>query len=420
MKTIKRSPLAVIFFTIFLDLLGIGILFPVIPQLLANPESPEYLLSASVSTSQGYLLLGLLTASYPIAQFLASPILGQLSDKYGRRRVLIASLAGTSIGYVLFALAIITRNIPLLFASRILDGITGGNISVAQAVIADISTPQNRAKNFGLMGAAFGLGFILGPYIGGQLADTSRGSFFTAATPFWFAAILALINIVSIIFLLSETNTRRTGGRLYWTKSLHDIARALKIDRLRPLFIVNFLYIGGFAFFTTLFGVYLIDRYGFDESGIGNVFAYVGIWIVITQALITRFVAKRWSERTVVSITLAATGAAVLLFLVPGPWTVMLFTVPVFAIFNGLTQANFMSLISRSAPDEIQGEVLGINASVAALAQSIPPVLSGVIAAAFQPSVSLYIASAVVIMAGIVFIALVRRDPKDHTHVAPV
>ncbi len=407
----KRSPLLVIFLTIFIDLVGVGILIPVVPQLLAKPDSPEYLLPIGMSLSQGYMLLGALTASYPIMQFFASPILGQMSDRFGRRPVLVASLAGTCVGYVLFALAIITHNIPLLFASRMLDGITGGNISVAQAVIADVSTPQNRAKNFGLIGAAFGLGFIMGPYLGGQLANTAYGPWFNAATPFWFAAFLAFINICSILLLLPETNTRRTTGRIDWEKSIHNVIRAFHMKERRWLFIVNFVYISGFSFFTTLFGVFLIARFSFNEAGIGNLFAYIGLWVVITQGFLTRIVSKRWTEKQIVSVSLVGTGVGLLLFLLPGPWTFMLATNPVFAICNGLTQSNVMALISRSAADTVQGEILGINASVAALAQALPPIASGVIAATLTPSVTMIVAALIVISSGIIFLLTVRRQP---------
>jgi DHA1 family tetracycline resistance protein-like MFS transporter len=406
----KRSPLAVIFLTIFIDLVGVGILIPVVPQLLANPSSPQYLLPASMTPEMGYLLLGVLTASYTVMQFFAAPILGQLSDTFGRKPVLVASLIGTSLGYILFAIAIIIHNLPLLFASRMLDGITGGNISVAQAAIADISTPQNRAKNFGLIGAAFGLGFIIGPYIGGQLANADYGAYFTAATPFWFAAVLAFINVVSILLILPETNTRKKTAKIDWTRSVHDIIRALQIQKLRWLFIVNFLYICGFTFLTTMFGVFLIDRFGFREAAIGNFFAYIGIWIVLTQGLLTRLIAKRFSEYQVVSISLLGTGIAMMFFLLPGPWMVLLAVVPFFSMFNGLTQANFTALISRSAPDTVQGEVLGINASVAALAQSIPPVIAGYIASALHPSSTLLIAAVIIILSGCVFLLTIRKD----------
>jgi DHA1 family tetracycline resistance protein-like MFS transporter len=157
----EKRALPIVALTLFLDVLGVGILIPVLPQLIYHMFEP-----AGYSFSTSLILLGWLTAIFPLMQFLATPILGQLSDRYGRRPVLAFSLLGTVIGYVLFALAIVTKNIPLLFAARALDGITGGNISVARAVIADITPPERRARNFGMIGAIFGIGFVFGPYIG--------------------------------------------------------------------------------------------------------------------------------------------------------------------------------------------------------------------------------------------------------------
>ena len=205
----NNKVLFAVVFTIFIDLLGIGILIPVIPQLLANPASPFYLLAQGVSIKTGYIILGFLTAIFPLMQFFATPLLGELSDRFGRKPVLAISLLGTCISYILFAIGILTKNLPLLFVSRGFDGITGGNIAVAQAAIADVSTPENRAKNFGLMGAAFGIGFILGPYIGGKLSDPNLISWFNAATPFWFAALLCFANVLSVVFLLPETHKHK-------------------------------------------------------------------------------------------------------------------------------------------------------------------------------------------------------------------
>ncbi len=408
-KILLKNPLFVVFCTIFIDMLGFGILIPVIPLLLADTHSPYYLLPASISPSQGYILLGFLTAVFPLGQFFATPILGQLSDKFGRKNILAISLTGTFLSYVLFAIGIIANNIPLLFVARFLDGITGGNISVAQAAVADITTPQNRAKNFGLIGAAFGLGFIFGPYLGGKLSDPTVISWFSVTTPFWFAALLSLCNVLSVLFVFPETlKDPRTSLPIHWPESLKNIHRAFRMKELRSLFATNFLFQGGFAFFTTFFSVFLIHRFGFSQGNVGDFFSYVGIWIVITQVFITRKVASHLDEQAVLRLSFIATGIFMLTFFIPEKGWQLLLVAPCFAIFNGLSQANLTGLISRSAAPEVQGEVLGINASVQALAQSLPPILSGLIAAQLAPSAPIAVSAFIIMTSGLVFIYCYR------------
>lgn len=400
----KQSPLAVLFFTIFIDLLGFGILIPVVPQLLANPASPHFLLPSGWTLNQGYILLGFLTAIFPFCMFLAAPILGQLSDRYGRKKLLAISLAGTCLGYVVFAIGVLTRNIPLLFAARALDGITGGNIAVAQASIADITKPEDRAKNFGLIGAAFGLGFIFGPYIGGKLSDPSVVSWFNAATPFWFAAILSFLNVISLLIILPETHlTPNRDLVINWTRSIRNIMHAFRLKYLRPVFVTSFLHNFGFSFYVAFFSVFLIDRFGFSQGNIGDYFAYVGLWLAFGQAVVTRYVAKIFREDQVLRVTLFVVGVAIMSFFLLHRWQWILIIAPPLAIANGLSFANSAGLISRSVSPEIQGEVLGINASLQSLGQAIPPVLSGFIAAIIMPEAPVAVAAIFIILAGVVF-----------------
>ncbi len=402
-------PLPVIFFTIFLDLVGFGILLPVIPQLLANPKSPFYLLPAGVSLSDGYILLGFLVASFPIGQFLATPILGQLSDKFGRKKLLALSLAGTCLSYLIFAIGILTRNIPLLFLSRSFDGITGGNISIALASIADITEPKDRSRNFGLVGAAFGLGFIIGPYIGGKLSDPSVVSWFDASTPFWFAAGLSAINIFSVLWFFPETLTKlKIGAKIEWLRSFHNIVRSYALKDLRVLFISIFIFQAGFSFFTTFNPVFLISRFSFTQGNIGDFFAFIGFWIALSQALFNRKLSARFSENQILRVSLIASGVCIFLFFLPTMWWQLLLVVPIFSVFMGLSQANTTALVSRTVDSSVQGEVLGINTSVQALAQSIPPILSGYIAAKILPETPLLVSSIVIIVAGVFFVRYYR------------
>lgn len=396
--------LRTIFFTIFIDLVGYGILIPVVPQLLANPGSASYLLPYGTSIQNGYLLLGLLVAVFPLGQFFATPLLGQLSDRYGRKPVLLISILGTSVSYILFAIGIVTKNIPLLFISRFFDGITGGNISVAQATIADITTKENRSKNFGMIGAAFGLGFIFGPYLGGKLADPHLVSWFTAATPFWCAALLALLNVVFISKFLRETNTKKKKEKIVWSKAFKNIRNAFSSKTLKPLFITNFLFTSGFTFFTTFFSVFLISRFGFRPAQIGNFFAVIGLCSVFTQGIVTRFLSKKYSEEKILSLSFLGTSLIMLLFFVPKAPFYLYLIVPFFSVCNGLSMANMTGLISRRAPNEIQGEILGLNASVLALGQFVSALLSGFIAERISPSSPLLFSSAFIFLGWLFFV----------------
>lgn len=383
--------LPIVLFTVFIDLLGVGILIPIIPQLLANPHSPYYLLPHGWSYKDGLVLLGFLTAIFPFMQFLATPILGQLSDRYGRKKILAISLAGTATSYALFAYAILTRDIPLLFFSRAFDGITGGNVAVAQAAIADVTAPEHRTRNFGLMGAIFGLGFILGPYIGGKLATPgvtllhigslhllTTPSWFNAATPFWFAAILATINTSMVLINFPETLSRvQHHLKIQWNKSIHNIIKAATLPGLRNIFPTVFFFWGGFSFFTTFFTVYLTSKLGFKANNIGDFFAYIGLWIAITQGGLAALLAKRFANYQIMRFSILGLAFALLLVFIPNNTAQLLLVVPLIPIMVGLTIANTTALVSRSAPADIQGEVLGINASVQALAQAIPAALTG-------------------------------------------
>jgi len=186
----KKSNLLILFLIVFLDLVGVGILIPVLAPLMLDTGSQ--IVPAGWSEATRNLALGILIAVYPLAQFFGAPILGTLSDRYGRKKLLGFSLFGTLIGYILFAVGILTNHLWLLFLSRTLDGFTGGNLSIANSSIADMNAGQKSAKNFGLIGMAFGFGFIVGPFLGGILSDPHLVSWFNHATPFWFAAILSL------------------------------------------------------------------------------------------------------------------------------------------------------------------------------------------------------------------------------------
>jgi len=360
----KRSPLIVIFTTVFIDLVGFGIVIPVLPFYAEG--------TAFNATPR---MVGLLFASYSIMQLIFSPILGGLSDKHGRRPVLLLSIIGTGIGFLVLGLA---KTVLMLFIGRILDGITGGNISTAQAYIADITTKENRAKGMGLIGAAFGLGFIFGPAIGGILSQWG------IHVPFFFAAALCFANAVLLYFTLPETVTadhpakNKAGGR-----SWRQVANALKQPRLGFVLIIYFLFIVAFSIMTTSFSLYTMFRFGYDAQHTGYLFAYVGLIAVIIQGGLIGRLVKRFGELPLVIF--GAFCFAISLFAVPfvgpaaGGLAGLLIGGGVFSMGNSLATPALTSLASKSVDASQQGVVLGVTQSTASLARAVGPSLAAVL-----------------------------------------
>jgi DHA1 family tetracycline resistance protein-like MFS transporter len=361
----KRSPLVVIFTTVFIDLVGFGIVIPVLPY---YAEGTAF--NATPRT------VGLLFASYSIMQLIFSPVLGGLSDKHGRRPVLLLSIIGTGIGFLVLGFA---KTIVMLFVGRILDGITGGNISTAQAYIADITTEENRAKGMGMIGAAFGLGFIFGPAIGGILSRWG------IQVPFIFAAVLCFANAMLLYFTLPETVTpdhpaknSAAGGR-----SLRQVMLSLKQPRLAFVLVIYFLFIVAFSIMTTSFSLYTMFRFGYDAQHTGYLFAYVGLIAVIIQGGLIGRLVKRFGEMPLVIV--GALCFAISLFAVPfvgpaaGGLAALLVGGGVFSMGNSLATPALTSLASKSADPAQQGVVLGVTQSTASLARAVGPSIAAIL-----------------------------------------
>jgi MFS transporter, DHA1 family, tetracycline resistance protein len=361
----RRSPLIVIFTTVFIDLVGFGIVIPVLP----------YYAEGTVFNATPRMV-GLLFASYSIMQLIFSPVLGGLSDKYGRRPVLLLSIIGTGIGFLVLGFA---TTLFMLFVGRILDGITGGNISTAQAYIADITTEENRAKGMGLIGAAFGLGFILGPAIGGILSRWG------IHVPFLFAAGLCFANAVLLYFTLPETVTadHPAKNRAARGRSFRNVLNSLREPRLSFVLIIYFLFIVAFSIMTTAFSLYTMFRFGYDAQHTGYLFAYVGLIAVIIQGGLIGRLVKRFGELPLVIF--GALCFAISLFAVPfvgpaaGGLAALLVGGGVFSMGNSLATPALTSLASKSVGPAQQGSVLGVTQSVASLARAVGPFLAAIL-----------------------------------------
>ena len=371
----QKKVLPIIFATLLLDMVGTGMIIPIVPIIFTDPSSSSFLLTG-YSTAAQFFIAGLLTAVFGFMQFIAAPILGELSDIYGRKRLLAVGVATLAGAQMLFGAGVAMGTLWLLFVSRAIAGIAGGNIGIAQATIADVTDPKDRAKNFGLIGAAIGIGFVLGPLLSGYIASTTGD----ASAPFWFAGFLGILNMFSVTFFLRETHTTRTTERKRFTllRGIHNIREAFLDPEARPVYGASFLFMSGFAFFTSFSGVLLVARYGFDEADIGAFFGIVGIWIVITQVFILRVLTRIYSERQILRVTLCVLAASLTLYPFMPQKEYLFLLLPFLTIPIGLTNANMSALVSRSVSSGRQGAALGINASLLAFAQGVAPLVAGI------------------------------------------
>lgn len=412
MVSLRNNPLASVFLTVFVDLIGISIVIPVAAPLFLGTGGT--LLGSGLSIHQRTIILGVLLGVAPIVQFFTASLWGAYSDRVGRKRVMMISILMTGVGHLLFGFGILTGHLWLLFASRFLAGTGAGNIAAVNSAIADVSTPESKARNFGLVGTAVGLGIIFGPFLGGKLSDASVVSWFNYATPLWFGAGLALLNALCIWIFFQETIREVRHLPMNALTGIHNLVRAFSTPHLRTLYAVSFLFGFGFNFFTQFFSVFLVAKFGFGTSQVGSLVAYVGIWLAFTQGILTRLVASKIRPMQVVRwAPLAAVTALLILARVQRAETTY-WLLPIVAMSYGLNPPNVTALVSNAAGKDSQGQALGLGESMSALAFGLPPVLAA-LAITINVAMPLILAALCIFAAWIVFMRFhYRREPLFH------
>ncbi len=369
----NKRALAIIFLVIFVNLLGFGIIIPLLP-----------FYADFVGASP--LQIGLLFAVYSLCQIVASPILGSLSDQHGRRPILLFSLLGTVISFGMLAVA---NTLPLLFAARIIDGLSGGNISTARAYLSDITEEKDRTRAYGVIGAAFGLGFIFGPALGALLGRYSY------AAPAWGAAVLALLALLLTWLWLPETNLNTTATRRsVWREMPAMLARPV----LGRLLIFDFLYWASFSVYQTTFALFAKIRFDWGITEVGYVLALVGLIGAFVQGGAVGIVVRRFGEKATLigGVTLAALGLGGAAFAYS--WPLFVLTLIPAAIGAALSNPTLIALISKTSQSGEQGRVQGVSGALESLGRTVGPVWGNGLLGALGEGVA-YFSAALVLAA---------------------
>ena len=388
----NRRQLIIIFLIIFVNLIGFGIIIPILPFYAENVGATP-------------LQIGLLFASYSVAQIVASPVLGSWSDRYGRRPILLLSLLGTVISFVMLATA---TSLAMLFAARILDGLSGGNIPTARAYISDITEEKDRAKAFGIIGAAFGLGFIFGPALGGLLGQVN------SAAPAWGAASLALVALLMTFVQLPETRHRARAAR---PAPWRELPLLIRRPVLGNLLIVDFLYWASFAVYQTTFTLFASIRFDFGMTEVGYFLAFVGFIGVLVQGVFVGPVVRRLGEKRtlVLGLVLAAAGlgSASVIYSVP---LFVAALVPA-SIGAALSSPALVALLSQASGREEQGRVQGVSGALESLGRTVGPIWGNGVLGFFGEGMAYLTAAVAILLLAVLSFRLdvdaLRRDVRQ-------
>lgn len=408
----KRLILSVIFLTICLDFFNLGLIYPIFSSLVF--EGSGGLISNDSSELYKNTLFGFLIAAFPFGQFLGAPILGQLSDHYGRRKLLIISLIGTVATLLLCAFGVIGSSLAILFAGRFIGGLMAGNMTLAYASLTDFSAPEEKVRNFALIPLATGVGFAFGPYLAGILANPETSNWTGPAIPFFAAALFSIVNLLLAIWKFPETSTPKAQP-IVFKKCLSGVASLSKAFRptfIRPYLWILFLMISANLLFVQFIGPFAIETFNANVTEVGYLYANIGVSVALGHAFLTRKLAKSASPETALAGSLIALGSLLVTITIsPNLWALHVVTAAVMmACAVGYT--NSMALVSNQASQDQQGEIMGIAVSIQSCSEFLPASIVGLVAA-FSQNIPILVAAACAFVPYFILSSLMKNALKD-------
>ncbi len=394
----RSLPFFSLLLTVFIDCLGFGLVFPILSPLIMNEGG---LFADGSSLAMKGWIFGCLISTFCIGQFFGGPFLGRLSDRKGRKKILVYSLWVACGSYLLGGLGVVTSSITLIFISRLFSGIAAGNYAIAQSIIVDSTTETDRARNFGLINMAWGTGFIIGPYLGGKF------SLLGFAFPFWIASFICLVNTFLVIWRLKETLPVGSEYKANFWEGIGNIKKGFKNLELRGLFCAMFIFSFGWGFFTEFSPLFLMRRFNFGVGEIANFYAYVGILIALCQGVLIRPILKKFASHNLLKVSWIGLALFLPLMLLCEDFIDLLWVLPFIAFWEAIVGPSASSLVSRLTDKENQGQMLGIHNSIQWAAIGIAPLFSGSLVALY-PHLPVTVASIAMILSMVFFMFLFK------------
>lgn len=390
-----------ILFIGFVDYLGIGLVYPIFAVMFFDVADPIF--APETSSAFRGAMLGILMGLTPLSAFVFAPLLGSFSDGYGRKKALLYGMGSGCVGYCLAVIAILCHSLWLLFVFRILVGITEASAAVAQAAIADISSEDNKARRFSLFSSSAGLGFTVGPFVGGTLAEIGTSIGFGYSLPFCIAGLSCLMNVILVRFLFPDGNMLRKTVSFKLGACLTSLRKVLLWKHLTWLFAACFCLSFAWAFFNEFMPVLLQSRFNFSLNAIGNYFAWGGIWYSVSSGLLTGPLLSRFSSERLIIIALVGCAACMSVFsMIENPQYIWL-TLPVLMFFLATAFPTLASVVSNRTDNETQGEVLGVYYSIQGFAMGLSPMFVGSLIGAY-PSLTGWGSAFMMVIACLIFL----------------